>query len=168
VKSVSGLLLWVLAASNYTYAEATLHRDLPNGSARMCALRSWVRAGNRRPDKLKNRVTACRYEPELNQPIRNGRTTESIIPARQPNKRQGLRFQTAPHRLCDGESRLLGRRRSVAFENRALSNNSIDNTGNCVLVFRNRPFLAHRFEWFVTPCCRSSLSVSRPLAHSRL
>jgi transposase len=63
------LFVAVLGASNYTYAEATLHRDLPN----------WIGSHVRAfeffgacpeivvPDNWKTEVTrACRYEPDLN------------------------------------------------------------------------------------------------------
>ena len=64
------LFVAVLGASNYTYAEATLYRDLPNWIGSHVRAFEFLGACPEIvvPDNWKTGVTrACRYEPELNQ-----------------------------------------------------------------------------------------------------
>src|SRR6266704_1753654 len=85
----------VLGASNYTYAEATLHRDLPNWIGSHVRAFEFLGACPEIvvPDNWKTGVTcACRYEPELNQTYSEmaQHYGVAIIPARpSQTKRQG-------------------------------------------------------------------------------
>ena len=92
------LFVAVLGASNYTYAEATLYRDLPNWIGSHVRAFEFLGACPEIvvPDNWKTGVTrACRYEPELNQHLfRNGSALRSrdYSSASSQTKRQGLRF----------------------------------------------------------------------------
>jgi len=120
------LFVAVLGASNYTYAEATLYRDLPNWIGSHVRAFEFLGACPEIvvPDNWKTGVTrACRYEPELNQTYSEmaQHYGVAIIPARPAKPRdKAYVSDCTSFRLCDGESRLLAPATSVAFENRAL------------------------------------------------
>jgi len=137
--SEAHLFVAALGASNYTFAEATVNRDLP----------SWINLHERAfeffggvaeilvPDNVKTGVThPCRYEPDLNPTYQDmaRHYGTCVIPARSGKPKDKAKVETAV--LC-AERWILAALRNHKFFNLAELNNSI---AEKLTEFNNRKF----------------------------
>jgi len=124
------LLVAVLGASSYTYAEATYTRQLPDwiaSNSRAVAFFGGVPAAVV-PDQLKSAVTvACKYDPGVQKTFdewaRHYVTT--ILPARPGKPKDKAKVEVAHAHLQHEPSRVVREARSIAWVGRSLFTHAV-------------------------------------------
>ena len=138
----------VLGASNYTFAEATWTRSLPDWIGSHTRALAFFEGATQLivPDQWKAGVQKpCYWEPELNRTYQEWATHNgvAIVPARPGHARDKAYVSYCTlSRLCNVEDWLFGLSASVALENRALVQWFVQATPRIIVTVLLQPALS--------------------------